>query len=327
MKRKVIITGPIIGGGLCRLPDGIELLHASDGRAVIDGIGTMSNEQFAQLLPEAWGILSVDRMKLDKHALGVAKNLKIIANHGAGYENIDVDYARSKGITVTHTPNAVTQPTADLAWTLLMSTARLAVGGDAFMRRGEYSGWKNDFFLGRSIHGATLGIFGCGRIGKAVAKRATGFDMRVLYHNRSRIDEAEERQLGATKVDFDQLLAESDFVVVTAPLNPETRHRFNLAAFKKMKPTAVFINVGRGPIVCEADLVTALKEGVIWGAGLDVYENSPTMAPGLADCPRTTFLPHIGSASFEARKAMGDQIVQAVADFFDGRQPQNIIGK
>lgn len=323
--KKVILTGPIIGDALTRLPDGINLVHVDDGIAVIDGIGVMTQDRFERELPDAWGILSIDRLKLDATRIDMAPNLKVIANHGAGYDNIDLEHAKRRGIIVTNTPHPVTAPTADLGWTLLLATARHAVEGDRIMREQRYEGWKNDFLLGPDLTGKTLGIFGCGRIGQAVAKRARGWDMKVIYHKRHRLDDAVERDLNASLVDFDTLLAESDFLFVTAPHTAETHHAFTLDAFEKMKRSAIFINIARGKLVKETDLAEALQRGLIWGAGLDVYETSPKMAPGLAESPRTTFLPHIGSATYEARKAMGDSVVQAILDVHAGRTPAHVL--
>lgn len=325
MKKKLIVTGPLVGDGLSRLADEFELVHATDGLAVVDGVGVMNQERFDRELPEAWGIASVDRLKIDAARLATATNLKVIANHGAGVDNIDIDSAKQHGVVVANIPDPVREPTADLGWTLLMATARHVVEGDRIMRSGQYAGWKNDFLLGQLLEGKTLGIFGCGRIGQTVARRARGWDMPVIYQKRTRLDESTERELNATWVDFDTLLAESDFLIITAPLTDETRHKFDRAAFARMKRSAVFVNIGRGAVVCETDLVAALQAGEIWGAGLDVYETSPGIAPGLADCPRTTLLPYIGSASFEARKLMGDMTAQILLDVHEGREPAHVL--
>lgn len=225
---------------------------------------------------------------------------------------------------VTNTPDVLTETTADLAWTLLMSVARRVVEGDASVRGGEFKCWHPSLLLGRNIHGKTLGIFGMGRIGAAVARRATGFNMRVIYWSRSRKEES-ERGTGAVYVDFPRLLEESDFIVITSPLNEETRGRFGLEEFRRMKTTSIIVNVGRGPIIKEGELVSALRDGLIWGAGLDVYENEPEVNGELIELENTVLLPHIGSASQETRESMIDMAVVSVELALGGKTPGHLV--
>ncbi len=228
----------------------------------------------AELLDGAAGsiaVISTVSDKIDKELMDLLPGLKIVSNCGVGYENIDVAYATERGVMVTNTPDVLTETTADLAWALMISAARRVIEADAYVRRGDFKCWHPSLLLGQNIHGKTLGIFGMGRIGTAAARRAAGFGMRVIYNNRRRNEEA-EKETGAVYADFPQLLKESDFIIVSSPLNDETRGRFGLGEFRQMKRTAVIVNVGRGPIIKEGELASALREGIIWGAGLDVYE-------------------------------------------------------
>ncbi|MEF9438324.1 MAG: NAD(P)-binding domain-containing protein [Candidatus Mariimomonas ferrooxydans] len=195
--------------------------------------------------------------------------------------------------------------------------------GDRMVREGRFTGWEACMLLGRDVYAKTLGIVGCGRIGRAIARRASGFGIKTRYHNRKRLDRSVEQKLRIEYSDFDDLLNGSDYIVISVPLTDETRHLFTLTQFKKMKPSAVLVNIGRGPVVKEDDLVEALNSGLIWGGGLDVYEFEPDIAKGLAACPRTTLLPHLGSASTETRTAMANMAIQAVIDTLEGKTPKN----
>jgi glyoxylate reductase len=250
--------------------------------------------------------------------------LKLVSNAGVGYENVDIPYSTKKGIFVTNTPHVLTETTADLAWALMFSVARKIVEADEYVRAGEFTCWHPSLLLGMNIHNATLGIFGMGRIGGAVAKRAKGFNMRVIYQNRSRNEEAES-QTGARYVDFETLLKESDFLVITAPLTDETRGQFGMEEFKKMRQGSIIINVARGPIVKEAELAKALQEGIIWGAGLDVFENEPDVNEELLKLKNTVLVPHIGSASIQTREKMIDMAVESVELALSGEIPENLV--
>src|SRR5438874_8629036 len=219
---------------------------------------------------------------IDDEVLAAAPTLKVVANVAVGYNNIDVAVARRRGVVVTNTPDVLTETTADFAWALLMAAARRVVEADHFARSGQWQRWEWDLLWGADVHGKTLGVVGFGRIGRAVARRALGFNMRVLYQDALRADVAVERELRATRMDLEPLLAEADFVSLHTPLLPETRHLMNERTLRLMKKSAVLVNAARGPVVDEGALVRALKEGWIAGAGLDVFEEEPKVHPGLA---------------------------------------------
>ena len=244
-----------------------------------------------------------------------------MANVAVGYNNIDVAAARRRGIVVTNTPDVLTETTADFAWALLMAAARRVVEADQYARTGQWKAWKWDLLWGMDVHGKTLGVLGFGRIGRAVARRAGGFGMRVLYHDAQRPEPAVERELRATYADPDTLLRESDFVSVHTPLMTETQHLVNETALRKMKKTAILVNAARGPIVDEAALVRALSEGWIAGAGLDVFEEEPKIHPGLLPLRNVVLAPHIASASHDTRVAMATLAVRNCLAVLEGKPP------
>jgi glyoxylate reductase len=256
---------------------------------------------------------------IDDEVLGASRDLKVVANVAVGYNNVDVAAARRRGIVVTNTPDVLTETTADFAWALLMAAARRVVEADQYARTGQWKAWKWDLLWGLDIHGKTLGVLGFGRIGRAVARRAGGFGMRVLYHDAQRPEPAVERELRATYADPDTLLRESDFVTVHTPLMPETKHLVNEAALGKMKKTAILVNAARGPIVDEAALVRALSEGGIAGAGLDVFEEEPKIHPGLLPLRNVVLAPHIASASLDTRVAMATLAVRNCLAVLEGK--------
>ncbi|MBI4246454.1 MAG: D-glycerate dehydrogenase [Candidatus Rokubacteria bacterium] len=258
---------------------------------------------------------------IDEEVLAAAPGLKVVANVAVGYNNIDVPAARRRGIVVTNTPDVLTETTADFAWTLLMAAARRVVEADQYARSGEWKAWKWDLLWGVDVHGKTLGILGFGRIGRAVARRALGFGMRVLYHDAVRADAAVERELRATHTDPAALLRESDFVTVHTPLLPETRHLIDEPALRSMKKTAILVNAARGPIVDEAALARALAERWIAGAGLDVFEEEPKIHPGLLPLKNVVLAPHIASASHDTRLAMATLAVRNCLAVLDGKPP------
>ncbi len=258
---------------------------------------------------------------IDEGVLAAAPTLKVIANVAVGFNNIDVAAARRRGVVVTNTPDVLTETTADFAWTLLMAAARRVVEADHFARSGQWQRWQWDLLWGADVHGKTLGIVGFGRIGRAVARRASGFDMRVLYHDAVRADAAVERELRATSVSLDTLLSEADFVTLHTNLTPETRHLVNERTLRRMKKTAVLVNAARGPIVDEAALVRALGEGWIAAAGLDVFEEEPKIHPGLQPLANVVLAPHIASATGDTRLAMATLAVRNCLAVLDGKPP------
>jgi len=260
---------------------------------------------------------------IDAAVLDAARGCRVFANMAVGTNNIDVAAASARGILVTNTPGVLTDVTADLTWALILASARRVAEGDRAMRGGRFRGWGPLYLLGGDVTGKTLGLVGPGRIAAAVARRASGFGMRLLYNGRRPSPALEA--LGAEAAVLDRLLAESDFVSLHVPLTPETQHLIDAAALRKMKASAYLINTSRGPVVDEPALVAALKAGTIAGAGLDVYEDEPRMAPGLADCPNAVLLPHLGSATHATRSAMARMAAENLAAVLRGQRPPNLV--
>ena len=278
--------------------------------------------ELAGHLADADGLVCLLTDTIDDAVLARAPRLKVVANVAVGYNNIDVAAATRRGIVVTNTPGVLTETTADFTWTLILATARRVAEANAYTRAGRFTEWGLMLLLGHDVFGKTLGILGLGRIGKAVARRAQGFSMRVLYHDAIR-DEAAERELGVQYRDKATVLREADVVTLHVPLLPETRHYVGEAELRLMKPTAYLINASRGPVVHEAALVRALKEGGIAGAGLDVYEEEPAVHPGLLECENAVLAPHIASASRETRLLMATMAVENCLAVLEGRTPAN----
>jgi lactate dehydrogenase-like 2-hydroxyacid dehydrogenase len=252
----------------------------------------------------------------------------VVSNIAVGTNNIDIPACTRRGIRVTNTPEVLNDTTADLTWALLMAAARRIAEGDALVRRGEWTvAFRMQSPLGTDVHHATLGVIGMGRIGQAIARRAGGFDMRVLYHNRGRIPEADEKRLNATWVDKDTLLAESDFVVVMVPYSPAVHHLIGAAEIARMKPTAILVNTARGGVVDDAALVDALRERRIAGAGLDVFEGEPKLNPGYLSLPNAVLTPHVGSATRATRMRMCETAVANLTAALDGRAPPNLVNR
>ncbi len=256
--------------------------------------------------------------RIDRELIDAAPHLKVVSTLAVGYDNIDVEACKKRGIVVTNTPDVLTDATADLAFGLLMAAGRRFVEANRVLMNGEWKTWSPYFMAGQRIHGATIGIIGMGRIGEAVAKRASGFDMRILYHNRSRKVEAEETY-GATYCSLPDLLCESDYVVLLTPLTEETKGLMGAEQFAMMKSTAVFINASRGATVDEVALYQALKQETIWAAGLDVFQQEPipTDHP-LLSLPNVVALPHIGSATYETRDRMAMLVAQNLVAVLSG---------
>ncbi len=251
--------------------------------------------------------------------------LKCVSNVAVGFDNIDLAAATSHKVMVTNTPGVLDDSTADFAFTLLMATARRIVEADSFTRSGRFRGWAIDMMLGQDIFGATLGIVGVGRIGRGVAHRAKGFNMRVLYYDPQPLPREAEEQLGATRVDLGRLIAESDFISIHVPLTQETHHLFSTQQFNQMKRNAVLVNTSRGPVVDEAALVEALKGRKLAGAGLDVYEREPAVHPGLTPMPNVVLAPHIASATVRTRSEMSAMAARNMATAVRGGRPPNLV--
>ena len=284
----------------------------------------ISKEELFRRIKDKDGLVCLLTEKVDDELLRVAPKLRIAANVAVGFDNIDVPACTKRGVVATNTPGVLDETTADFAWTLLMAVARRLGEGEALARSGNWKGWDLDQLVGTDVWGKRLGLVGFGRIGRAVARRAAGFQMKVLYTDAIRAPLDIEKELRAEFRDFNTLLAESDFVSVHVPLLPETRGLFDAPKFFRMKPTAFLINTSRGPVVDEAALVHALESGKIGGAALDVYENEPFIHPGLKR-PNVVLAPHLASGSLETRTKMACMAAEGVVAVFKGQRPANVL--
>jgi glyoxylate reductase len=313
MPEKVLVTREIPSAGLRALePFDVRVLHERppERGELLDAVRGVS------------GILSTATEKMDGELMDAAgEDLKVIANMAVGYDNVDVDASAERGIVVTNTPGVLDETTADVAFMLLLAAARRLGEGERLLRAGRWEWWGPKQLMGRDVWGKRLGIVGFGRIGQAVARRARGFGMEVLYHNRSRKEEAEQ-ELGARYVEFDELLETVDFVSVHTPLTDETHHLIGPKELGRMKPTAVLVNTSRGPVVDEAALADALAAGRIFAAGLDVYEEEPKVHPKLLELENVVLAPHIGSASVETRDRMAALAAENLAAVLRGEDPK-----
>ncbi len=323
MKPKVFITR--------RIPEnGIELLRKHFEVEVWEDEHEIPREILLEKVRDVDALVTMLSERIDREVFDSAPKLRIVANYAVGYDNIDVEEATKRGIYVTNTPDVLTNATADFAWTLLLATARRLVEADNFVRSGEWKrkgvAWHPLMFLGRDVYGKTIGIVGFGRIGQAVARRAKGFGMRILYNARSRKPET-EKELGAEFRPLDELLRESDFVVLAVPLTKETYHMINEERLKLMKPTAILVNIARGKVVDTEALVKSLKEGWIAGAGLDVFEKEPYYHEELFKLKNVVLAPHIGSATFGAREGMAELVARNLIAFKNGEVPPTLVNQ
>ena len=279
----------------------------------------------AQRLKGAQALMCSLTDKVDADLIAQCPDLKVVANIAVGYNNIDVAACTARGIQVTNTPGVLDDSTADLAWTLMLATARRLTEVEAYIRNGDWTGWKLKQWLGVDVHHATLGIMGMGRIGQAIARRAAGFDMRVIYHNRNRLAADIEQKLNARYVTQDELLANSDFIVLQMPYSKETHHLIGAKELAKMKPTAILINSTRGGVVDDAALIDALTAGTIRAAGLDVFENEPKLNPGFLALKNVVLSPHIGSSTEATRRAMAMTAAANAVAALTGKTPPNLV--
>jgi len=296
--------------------------------AQVDYEPTADGLTSAELIARARGkqaIISQFTDSLSREVIAQMQGLGMIAHVGVGYDNIDVPAASAHGILVSNTPGVLDDTTADFAFALLLAAARRVTEADVFVRSGQWKHWSLELMIGWDIHHRTLGILGMGRIGQAMARRAAGFSMRVLYHNRTRLAPSVESELNATWVGKDELLRESDFLSIHAPLNETTRHAIGEAELRRMKPTAILVNTARGPVIDEAALATALEEHWIAAAGLDVFEREPEVHPPLLSCPNAVLAPHIGSASIDTRRKMTMMAAENALAALAGRRPPNLL--
>src|SRR5467141_2863814 len=286
--------------------------------------GRPPREEVLQRVKDKEGLICLLTEKINEELLSVAPKLRIAANVAVGFDNIDVAACTKRGVVATNTPGGLDETTADFAWTLMMAVARRLGEGEALARSGIWQGWSLDQLVGTDVWGKTRGMVGFGRIGRAMARRASGFQMKVIYTDAVHAPEAAEKELKAEFRDMNALLAESDFVSVHVPLLPETRGLFDAPKFYRMKPTAFLINTSRGPVVDEAALVATLEAKKIAGAGLDVYENEPFIHPGLKRA-NVVLAPHVASASLETRMEMTCIAAEHVVALFAGLRPPNIL--
>jgi len=276
-------------------------------------------------LPEVAALLPTALDPVTAAMMGAAPRLKVVGNYGVGYNNVDVAAATRRRIPVTNTPGVLTEATADTTWALIMAVTRRTLEADAFVRAGKFDGWRASLFPGMELAGRTLGIIGLGSIGQAVARRGLGFGMRVAYAGRRRAAPEVEAALQARFAPLEGLLGQADILSLHCPLSAETRHLLDARRLALMKPTAYLINTARGPVVEERALVEALRAGRIAGAALDVYEDEPRLAPGLAELHNVVLFPHIGSSTLEAREGMARLVAENIRAALAGRRPLNIV--
>lgn len=284
-------------------------------------------EVLIQKAKDADALLTLVSDKIDAELMDLAPKLKIIANYAVGFDNINIAAATERGIVVTNTPGVLTDTTADFTWALLMAAARRIVECDKYVREGRFRAWHPLLMLGYDVHHKTIGIVGAGRIGSAVAKRAVGFGMKILYYDINR-NEQLEKETGAKMVDLETLLKESDFVSLHVNLDEKTYHLINEEKLKMMKKTAILVNAARGPVIEEKALVKALKQGWIAGAALDVYEFEPKVTEDLLKMDNVVLAPHAASASYDTRTAMAELAANAIVDvLLRNKMPSNIVNK
>jgi len=316
-RKKVLITRDLPG-------DAIKFLEADCDLLCAPSKDEMPRARLLELIPEADALICLLSEKIDKEVISKAPKLKVISNYAVGYNNIDVEFATKSGIYVTNTPDVLTEATADLAWALLLCTARRIVEGDSLVRQNQFTGWAPDLLLGLDVSCKTLGIVGLGRIGLAVARRASGFGMKVVYWSKKRKEDLEEKY-NLEYETLDDLLELADFVSLNVALTEETHHLIGQREFSLMKKSAILINTARGQVVDEAALVEALKSGQIRAAGLDVYENEPQVHPGLLGLENVVLAPHVGSGTIDTRAKMAEMVVLDVLTALKGHKPINAI--
>jgi lactate dehydrogenase-like 2-hydroxyacid dehydrogenase len=318
MKPKVVVTREVFDDSLAYLAAHCEVI---DNQADVP----YTPDALAAKLAGCDGLMCALTDKVDAALIARVPHLKAVANIAVGYNNIDVPACTARGIQVTNTPGVLDDSTADLAFALMLATARRVTEVEAYIRKGEWAGWKLKQWLGVDVHHATLGIIGMGRIGQAIAKRAAGFDMKVIYHNRTRVAPEIEARANAAYVSMDALLAQADFVVLQMPYSPETHHLIGAAQLKKMKPSAILINSTRGGVVDDAALIDALKHGTIRAAGLDVFENEPKLNPAFLELKNVVLVPHIGSSTEATRRAMAMTAAKNLVAALRGERPPNLV--
>jgi len=317
MKPTVLITRPINQAAIDEISKYCEVRVSPIDAA-------MSAELLASAMRDVDAVMPCG-LRVARDAIEGASKLRAVANVGVGYDNIDVDACTRRRILVTNTPDVLTEATADLAFALTLAAARRVAEGDRFVRQGHWSHWQWNFLWGSEMYGKTLGLYGFGRIGQAMARRGRGFGMRIIYYARHRVPANIEKELGAQWVDREALMRESDFLSLHVPLTPETRHSVGGRELALMKPTAFVINAARGSVIEEEALVRALQEGRLRGAGLDVFEQEPKVHPALIVMENVVLLPHVGSATAETRLRMATLASVNLLAALDGRRPPNLV--
>lgn len=306
-------------------PETMEILRLESDLTFNPDDRVLSKDELIAGVKGVDGLLCLLTDSIDDDVLAANPDLKVVANYAVGFNNIDVAAATTRKIPVTNTPGVLTDSTADLTFALILATARRIVEGDRLMRTKSWTGWAPLQLLGGDVTGRTLGLIGMGRIGQAVARRAIGFDMKVMYWNRTRLSAVDEAKHGLTYAEIDDVVRQSDFVSLHVAMTDETHHLIGRDRLARMKSTATIINTARGPIIDEAALVEALSNGTIGSAGLDVYEHEPRLDPGLSDLDNVVILPHLGSATIETRTRMGMMAANNCLMACRGEVPPNLV--
>lgn len=318
MKPKILVTREVFDETLAFLAQHCDVESNQQDVA-------LAPEALAEKLADREGVMCALTDRIDARLIGRCPRLKAVANIAVGYNNIDLAACTARGVMATNTPGVLDDSTADLAWALMLGAARRLTELERRVRGGEWKGWRLKQWLGVDVHHATLGIFGMGRIGQAIARRAAGFEMRVLYHNRNRIAPDLEKKLNAAYAGKEDLLRQADFVVLQMPYSPQTHHFIGAAELKRMKPSAILINSTRGGVVDDVALVAALKDGTIRAAGLDVFENEPSLNPGFLALDNVVLMPHIGSSTEATRRAMAMTAAKNLVAALGGETPPNLL--
>lgn len=308
--KKILLGYDFKREGFTELEGKFELIYPDKER--------FTKEEIIERMPDIDVLVPNFSFQTDAEVIDAGKKLQLIANFGVGYNNIDVDYATQKGLTVTNTPSSVLEPTAELCFALLLAAARRIGFYNNKLHAGERLNWGLYDNAGLPVYGQTLGIYGMGRIGQSVARRAVASGMKIIYHNRRPLDKNIEKLYDATYVDFDTLLKESDFISLNAPATPQTYHLIGEQELTKMKPTAILINTARGSLIDEKALAKTLKEQVIFAAALDVYENEPKISPELFGLDNVVLTPHAGTQTYAGRIAMQHEVAKNIINFFEG---------
>lgn len=318
MKPKILVTREVFDETLAFLATHCEV--ESNQQDVV-----LTPDALARKLADREGVMCALTDRIDAPLIERCARLRAVANIAVGYNNIDIAACTARGVMATNTPGVLDDSTADLAWALMLGAARRLTELERRVRGGEWKGWRLKQWLGVDVHHATLGIFGMGRIGQTIARRAAGFEMKVLYHNRKRVAADIEKRLNATHVTKEELLRQSDFVVLQVPYSPETHHLIGAPELKLMKPSAILVNSTRGGVVDDAALIAALGNGTIRAAGLDVFENEPSLNPGFLELDNVVLMPHVGSSTEATRRAMAMTAARNLVAALTGETPPNLL--